>query len=60
MDINRLSRDSHSYSGIWGYSDMEGEDGHPWTIHGWSLAYRDSLTWRGSVDVHGLSMDSHS
>ena len=60
MDIRRLSRDGHSYYGIRGYSDMEGKGGHPWTINGWSLAYRDSLTWRGRVDIHGLSMDGHS
>ena len=23
-------------------------------------AYGDTLTWRGRVDIHGLSMDGHS
>ena len=41
VDIPGLSMDGHGYSGIRGYSDKGGggvvKDGHPWTIHGWSL-----------------------
>ena len=51
VDIRRLSRDDHSYSGIRGYSDMEGEGGHPWTIHGWSQLL--SAKYKATVSIHG-------
>ena len=67
MDIPGLSVDGHSYSGIHGYSNMEGGEGwtsleYPWMVRV-TLAYRDTLTWGGGgvrVDVSGLSMDGHS
>ena len=56
VDIRGLSRDGHSYSGIRGYSDMEGEGGHPWTIRGWSqllsAKYKATVS---SMDGSGLS-----
>ena len=64
VDILGLSMDGHCYSGIRGYSDKGGGEG--WTFVDYpgmvtvTPAYGDTLTWRGRVDIHGLSMDGHS
>ena len=66
VDIPGLSMDGHSYSGIRGYSDRGGGGVGGWTSLDYpgmvtvTPAYGDTLTWRGRVDIDGLSMDGHS